>query len=264
MHFRPKGARSRKAGADADGKGRLEREDEAKDARKRLLQEGVEPQRISLIDRSRPQRSHPDAPQAKGRGLWANIKDIVTIPDEEPVGFEERLRSGGFLLTASVPEERLEGAMAILAKTGVVELATEQSAGEGEEQRIPIVEERLTVATEQVEGDSVRVHTSTAEKQAHERVQLLDYRVNIERRPVDQPLARGEPRDAFEHLFQERVIEMTETSDEVTFEKQARVREEVVVRREVRERVEQIDTHLRHTEVDAERIAPEASAVRER
>ena len=57
---------------------------------------------------------------------------------------------------------------------------------------------------------------------------------------------------------------MVETTDEVRFLKEARVREEVVVRRQVQERVEAIDTTLRRTEVDIERLPPGAAPDRSR
>jgi stress response protein YsnF len=50
--------------------------------------------------------------------------------------------------------------------------------------------------------------------------------------------------------FRERTVEVTETAEEAVVDKRARVVEEVVVRKGVDERVEQIDDTVRRTEVD--------------
>jgi hypothetical protein len=52
--------------------------------------------------------------------------------------------------------------------------------------------------------------------------------------------------------FQERNIEMTETSEEAVVAKEAQVREELVVRKTAEEHVEKIDDTVRRTEVDVD------------
>jgi len=78
---------------------------------------------------------------------------------------------------------------------------------------------------------------------------------------VDQP-AQGrslsEEEIAESGLLRERVIEIGERREEAVVSKQAFVREELVVRRDVEERIERIAGTLRSTEVDVERLAPEA------
>jgi hypothetical protein len=51
---------------------------------------------------------------------------------------------------------------------------------------------------------------------------------------------------------QERQIDMTETSEEAVVGKEARVREELVVRKTAEERSEQVQDTVRHTEVDVD------------
>ena len=63
-------------------------------------------------------------------------------------------------------------------------------------------------------------------------VQLRDERVQVERRPVDRPLAAGE--DA----FVDRTIEAEEHTEEAVVGKEARVTEEIGLRRESEERTE--------------------------
>ena len=238
----------------------FQREAEAVAARERLLSLGVAPQRVSVLERARAERVGSADSSSKSRGLWANLKEMVSIPGDDRPSFEDHLKHGGFLLTASVPEERLSSVVAALEKDGVVDIDQEGLStpsglsSTASEERIPLVEEQLHLGKQGVAGDSVRVHAFAEERPVHERVFLYDYRVSVGRRSVDQPVAQGAKAASLDDLFKERSIEMTETTDEVVFEKQARVREEVVVRKEIHERVEEVDTTLRRTEVEVERI----------
>jgi uncharacterized protein (TIGR02271 family) len=232
---------------------------EAQAARAALIAEGIEPQRVSILNRNDAQPMPFSAEMAKGRGLWANIKDIVSAPDESHSRGATHLEQGGYVLTVSVPEERLEGVIALLSKTGVVTFDTDDtdsvagaSDNMGSKVHVPVVEEHLVVHARSMDRGDVRLSSQVNEEPVHQRVQLYDYRVRIERRAVERG-AGADSRDGLADLFRERVIEMTETTDEVSFAKEARVREEVVVRKEVHERVESIDTTLRRTNVSVQR-----------
>jgi stress response protein YsnF len=79
-----------------------------------------------------------------------------------------------------------------------------------------------------------------------EQVSLREERVDIERRPVDRPVAAGD--DA----FRERVVEASETAEEAVVAKEARVTGEVVVRKTAEERTETVRDTVRRTEVEVE------------
>ena len=116
----------------------------------------------------------------------------------------------------------------------------------GEEERIPLVEERLVVGKREVEGGGIRVRSRVVEEPVSEQVRLRDEHVEVERRPVD---ARTEDADG---LFRERTIEMSETDEEAVVAKEARVTEELIVRKDVDQHVEQVSDTVRRTEVDVE------------
>jgi stress response protein YsnF len=238
----------------------FEREADAKAARERLRAQGVPPQRMSLIDRSRPAPLARDPAAPAGQGLWASLKGIVAPVESGGARDNGELVGGGHLLTVSVAEEELEGVLAILSKMAAVDFSqTDDEAGNArtvEEEHLPIVEERLRVGTLEREGGTVRVHSFANETAVHDRVKLVDYRVRVARRPVDRPVDDQEGAQLLDDLFAERSIELTETAEEVVFGKQARVREEVVVRKEKVERIEFIDESLRSTDVEVERLAP--------
>lgn len=118
----------------------------------------------------------------------------------------------------------------------------------GAEERIPLVEERLVVGKREVETGGIRVRSRIVEKPVSEQVRLRDEHVEVERRPVS---GRIENAGA---LFQERTVEMSETDEEAVVAKEATVREELVVRKDVNHHVEQISDTVRRTEVEVEKI----------
>ena len=124
--------------------------------------------------------------------------------------------------------------------------------------RIPIVEEAIHVETRQVERGGVRIYSHVTEQPVEQEVHLRDERVTVERRPVDRPATE---RDLA--AFQEGTIELTETHEEAIVSKQARVVEEVVIEKDVREHTETVRDTVRRTEVDVEPIGKE-SAPRDR
>ncbi len=116
------------------------------------------------------------------------------------------------------------------------------------EQVVPIVEEELVVGKRAVERGSIRVSTRVVETPVHEQVRLREEHVEVERRPVNQRV------DNPDRLFADKSFEVSATSEEAVIGKTARVTEEVIVRKDVGERVEQIDETVRRTEVDVDRV----------
>jgi uncharacterized protein (TIGR02271 family) len=116
------------------------------------------------------------------------------------------------------------------------------------EAAIPVVEERLKVGKREVQRGGVRVFSRVVETPVNESIGLREEHVDVQRRPVDQPLGAGA--DA----FKEQTIEMRETAEEPVVEKSARVVEEVVVGKQVSQREQQISDSVRHTEVEVEQL----------
>ena len=78
------------------------------------------------------------------------------------------------------------------------------------------------------------------------RLTLREEHVSIERRPVDRPVAAGD--DA----FRERTVEATESAEEAVVGKEARVTEELVVRKTAEEQTQTVQDTVRRTEVEVE------------
>lgn len=249
--------------------------EDAEDGKARLKLANCDVSRVHIHDQSsmpaEGYSTHQD------RGLWSSSNAF--LPDEDRHTYEEGVRRGGYLLTAEVDEDDVDGAVRALEDTRGVDLDERASSWRSEgwtgsaskgaffggdrdrtgqnrtisgdavaEEHIPIVEEHLVVGKREVERGGVRVRSYVAEKPVHEQVRLRDEHVSVERRPVE---GRGAV-DA--DAFRERTIDMEERDEEAVVAKEARVVEELVVRKTAEENVEQIDDTVRRTEVDVEQL----------
>jgi len=122
---------------------------------------------------------------------------------------------------------------------------TGRTTGE-RDQVIPVAEERLNVGKRDVSHGRVRVRSYVVETPVSEQVSLRQEHVEVERRPVDRATTSAE--DA----FQERTIEMDERSEEAVVSKEARVKEELVVKKDVEQRTKTVSDTVRSTEVNVE------------
>jgi uncharacterized protein (TIGR02271 family) len=95
----------------------------------------------------------------------------------------------------------------------------------------------------------VRIRSYVVERPVSEQVSLREEHVAVERRPVSGTTQAG---TISGDPFQERTIEVEERGEEAVVSKEARVVEEVVVRKEAEQRTETISDTVRRTEVDVE------------
>jgi uncharacterized protein (TIGR02271 family) len=119
-------------------------------------------------------------------------------------------------------------------------------AASGEE-TIPVMEEQIDIGKRAVERGGVRVRTYVRETPVEEQVTLREEHVRVERRPADRAAE-----DLTPDAFQDRTIEVRETAEEAVVSKTARVTEEVVIRKDVEERVETVRDTVQRTEVEVE------------
>lgn len=115
----------------------------------------------------------------------------------------------------------------------------------GEEEVIPVVRESLRVGKRDVNLGRVRVRSYVVEEPVSEDVNLHEQRVEIERRPVDRAVSG-------EDAFAERTIEAEEHTEEAVVSKDAKVVEEIALRREETDRTETVSDTVRHTEVEVD------------
>jgi uncharacterized protein (TIGR02271 family) len=218
---------------------------------------------------------------ADNKGFWSGMKGGV-MPEDRHV-YEEGVRQGGYLLTVNVDDQHAERVEDILERSNAVDInereeqyrqtglippanmaASQTTMGRTEglsqqqnlggtdgEQVIPVIDEQLRVGKRQVERGGVRVRSYVVETPVQEQVTLRTEHVEVERRPVNQPLTGAALND---DLLRERTLELTETSEEAVVAKEARVVEEVLVHKNVEQRTENIQDTVRHTEVDVQQL----------
>jgi uncharacterized protein (TIGR02271 family) len=186
------------------------------------------------------------------RASDAEVDRIVDILDDEgTVDFDDRettWRSEGWTgASASTAGATTAGALAATGATGRTDRAS--AASDRADEVIPVAEEELHVGKREVNRGRVRLHSRVVERPVQEQVTLREERVQVERRPVSGTTQAGTvARDA----FQERTIEVEERGEEAVASKEARVVEEVVVRKEANQRTETVSDTVRKTEVDVE------------
>ena len=125
----------------------------------------------------------------------------------------------------------------------------EESEEEGEEV-IPLAEEELRVGKRLVNRGTTRIRRYVVETPVEKTVSLHDERAVVERRRPVTDEATGDH-------FTEKTLEVTETSEVPTVEKSARLKEEVAIRREGREREEVVEDTVRREEIDVEPVEQE-------
>jgi uncharacterized protein (TIGR02271 family) len=228
-----------------------------------------------IIDKS--QEGSQSSGESSG-GFWAGLKDAF-MPDEDRSSYEEGVRRGGFLLCATVEEAQADQACSILESSGSVDFDSreQQWREEGwtghlvrnennenieqrdrtsernsvvEEERIPIVEEQLRVGKREVDRGGARVRSYVREVPVSEQVNLREENISVERRPVvdSGPLSQRDLDRT--DLMKDQEIEMRATSEEPVIGKDARVTEELVVKKTADDRTENVQDTVRHTEVD--------------
>ena len=179
---------------------------------------------------------------ASDEGAASGIVD----PDNPPMTDEDfaRLRPAVEVVPALVAARlRRKGGRPRSSEPEVA--APVQSAVERDaEEFIKLYEERLEVGKREVSHGRLRVRSYVVETPVDEQVSLRTESVQVDRRPVDRQVS------ATDALFQDRTIELEEFAEEAVVSKQARVVEEISLRKEASERVESIHDTVRHTEVE--------------
>lgn len=190
--------------------------------------------------------------------------ESVGVPHHDADAYAEGTRRGGALVVVSCVDDKVDTVVDIVDQEGVVDLEERRSAwasegwtgrksngnGNGSDKGdtvIPIAEEELHVGKRETAG-RVRIHKHVVARPTEESVELRDEHVSVDRRPVDRVVGSSE-RDG---LFEEQTVEMTERHEKPVVTKEAHVREELVVHKDVDRHRETVRDTTRRTEVDVE------------
>lgn len=230
---------------------------------------------------------------AAAGGLVGALID-AGIPEEHAGYYAEGVRRGSMLVTAQVPDAQADNVVRIMDRYNPVDIdervaSWRQSGwagiGEGADEswrtrasedmlsdrgreqasftdetrtsrtgadgeiEVDVVEEDVRVGKQQVQS-GVRVHTRVVEEPVEEQVRLRQEDVQVERRPANRTATTAD-----RATFKEETFEVDAVREEAVVEKQPRVVEEVVIKKDSRDRTETIRDTARRTEVDVEPIS---------
>lgn len=251
----------------------FENRSDADSAVEKLIAANIARDTIRLVPGK--EENAPVADANEHKGFWASLEDMF-FPDDDRAVYSEGLRRGGYLVTVSnLTDSKHDTAIDILDDEGSIDLdersaawkaegwspaATDRgyvaggttstsaplTSGVGTDEVIPVVEEELRVGKRDVNNGRVRVRAYTVETPISEQVSLRDESVTIERRPVDRAVTGTEA------VFTDRTIEAEEHHEEAVIAKDARVVEEISLRKTAEQRDETISDSVRKTEVEIE------------
>jgi uncharacterized protein (TIGR02271 family) len=117
--------------------------------------------------------------------------------------------------------------------------------------KLPVVEEHLEIGKKQVETGRTSVSSRIVARNVEGSVDLKKEQVSIERTPVNRPLTAADG-----DVFKEQHFEIIEHAEVPVVTKEARVVEEITIRKDVEAHQETIHETLRSTEVKAEHLDP--------
>lgn len=220
-----------------------------------------------------------------GRGARAQWADggasaaliSMGVPRDDAEDYEEALHRGHALVSVATTDQRIDKAVDIMSHHNMVDLhdrklSWQKTASTGtaaasaasaaadrsrtlkgnEEATLPVVEEEIRVGKREVERGGVRVRAHVTETPVDETVELRQEHVHVERRPADRPLGAGEL-----DQLRDQTIEVKERGEETVVSKEARVVEEVVVRKDVETHQERVQDTVRRTDVEVEQLGNE-------
>jgi uncharacterized protein (TIGR02271 family) len=207
------------------------------------------------------------------RGFWSRL--FGTAPDNDTSVYDRSLDSGSTVVTFRVTPEAGDVVCAILEQHDPVDLderaashatgtnvtppmptASPTSAATTDGGTVQLAQETLSVGKRAVSGGTTRIRRYVVETPVEEQVTLQSERVTLDRRPVTD----GRPASAAD--FTDKVVEMTETSEEAVISKSAQVTEEISLHKEVTDRVETVRDIVRREDVEIERMPGTEPATR--
>ena len=174
----------------------------------------------------------------KGKGKFEDVEPMVKA------AYNHRLSAHG------------AGANLTAGKTKISSsgTATEGTIARASEQVVPFIEEELKVGKRTVDKGGVKVKTTVTETPVEEDVHLHEERVVVERRPTNRKVTTADA------AYKEGTIEFRETAEEAVVAKIARVVEEVVIKRQGRDKTHKVRDSAKQTDVEVSETAGTGAA----
>ena len=185
----------------------------------------------------------------------ASLRDraVDILDDEGTINMDERetqWRSGGWggrLSNDSLsPQSGATPSVPATGDTRRTVVDQDRSQPSSRDASIPVIDEELKVGKRELNRGRVRVHSHVTERPVEAQINLRDERVQVERRPTNRPVTQAD------RTLGDQTIELQERTEEPVVAKEARVTEEVRLRKDVDQRTETVRDSVKHTQVEVE------------
>ncbi|WWO96996.1 MAG: YsnF/AvaK domain-containing protein [Candidatus Dasytiphilus stammeri] len=232
----------------------------AQNAKINLLQAGFQENDISLIDNEQLQGEVNFL--AHRHDIWRRLFG-QTLTKQEAKVYAQAVKTGGVVLTLRTQEEDTDRAITILNTHPLVDIAEKLDKCDDiileenqrtlantktQEEVLELAEEKLEIGKKIVSEGSTRVRRFVTKKDVEIEVPLHEEHASILRRA--RQCSNNLPSDNID--WSETVVEITETNEEPVINKKANIVEEVIVRKEGKDRVEKIYDTLRKQEIEVQ------------
>lgn len=238
--------------------GIYDRLDDARSAMHELVNRGFSIDRIDLsADEGQNVRADKERTSGFFNSLFGNTNEARSHTEAADKGYVVTVHASD--------SEEAERVATVLDDYGAIDPAESYAAGAGEteytetagtekttstpssETSIPVIEEEMEVGKREVETGKVRIRSRIIERPVEEHLRLRTEYVDVERVPVNRPASSAD----FDQ-FKEGDIEITEHAEEPVVNKEARVVEEVKVKKEVQEREETMRGSVKRQDVEVD------------
>lgn len=180
--------------------------------------------------------------------------------DEESTRYTAAARRGFVVSVRAASSEEATLASRILDDAGAIDVDDvgvgsgferpasadigDRTADDRTRRSIPVVEEDINVGKREVETGRVRAHSRIIERPVEQTLRLREERIDVERTPTNRPAT-----EADFAADQNEEIEMKTTAEIPVVNKEARVVEEVRLKKGIREREETVKDKVRRKDV---------------
>jgi stress response protein YsnF len=240
--------------------GIFENTSDAYEAAEKLVNSGFSNSEIDIAENENYDRATTDDNYKEEDSISRFFNNLFDNNDRSEYYSEVTRRSGCLVTVHAQSDEEALRAARILDDFGAVDV-DERAAEYGynidyqnetrdtsdQTRSIPVIEEELHVGKRDVETGRVKIRSRIINKPVEETLRLRRERVTVERKSVNRPATEKDMKN-----FREGERELTERSEQPVVNKEARVVEEVKLKKEVDEREETIRENVRKTEVDIE------------
>lgn len=183
-------------------------------------------------------------------------KVLDILESHNPVDIDDRAASYGLTQTATTRASQPVAPVLPVAATATAPVTAMAPGRTDDADALQLSEETLAVGKRVVNRGGTRIRRFVVETPVEESVALHSEKVVLERHPVSDGRV---PSDG----FTDKTIEMTEMAEEAVVSKNARVYEEIGLRKEVSDRVETVRDTVRKEDVEVVQVpgSPNTSTV---